>query len=142
MLFAVLAFAAVVLTYAMFQSRNSMLGFPCLIFWAVLSGYCYQQSTVTWDIYYLTFFGAIGMAIFSPFAAYGLRTKKEELKEGDEFIDEGKDDLQFIDENKKGEYVPEKEDKIDSESDGPRQRAANRSRQGKTNSKVKWGEFK
>ena len=97
MLFAVLAFAAVVLTYGMFQSRQVMLGFPCTIFWAILGGYCYQQSTATWDIYYLTFFGAFGMAIFSAFAAYGLRTKKEELADEDTFIDEGKDDIQFID---------------------------------------------
>ena len=102
MLFAVLAFAAVVLTYGMFQSRQVMLGFPCTIFWAILGGYCYQQSTATWDIYYLTFFGAFGMAIFSAFAAYGLRTKKEELADGDTFIDEGKDDVQFIDEGGSG----------------------------------------
>ena len=101
MLFAVLAFAAIMLTYGMFQSKQAMLGFPCMIFWAILGGYCYQQSTVTWDIYYLTFFGAFGMAIFSAFAAFGLRTKKEELAEGDEFIDEGKDDVQFIDEGGK-----------------------------------------
>ena len=101
MLFAVLAFAAVVLTYGMFTSKQAMLGFPCLIFWAILGGYCYQQSTATWDIYYLTFFGSFGMAIFSAFAAYGLRTKKEELTEGDEFIDEGKDDVKFIDEGGK-----------------------------------------
>ena len=108
MLLAVLAFAAVVLTYGMFSSRQSMLGFPCLIFWAILGGYCYQQSTVTWDIYYLMFFGSFGMAIFSAFAAYGLRTKKEELEEGDEFIDEGADkDIRFIDEvGKKGSDEP------------------------------------
>jgi hypothetical protein len=144
MLFAVLAFAAVVLTYAMFQSRNAMLGFPSAIMWALLGGYSYTQSTVPWgDIYFYLFIATlIGMTPFSMFAAYGLRTKKEDLKEGGEYIDEGKDDLQFIDENKKGEYVPEKEDKLDSESDGPRQRAANRSRQGKTNSKINWREFK
>ena len=102
MLFAVLAFTAVVLTYGMFQSRSSMLGFPCLIFWAILGGYCYQESTATWDIYYLLFFGSFGMAIFSAFAAFGLRTKKEELAEGDEFIDEGKEDIKFIDEGGKG----------------------------------------
>ena len=88
----------VALTWAMFHSRSSMLGFPCLIFWAIMGGYCYQQSTATWDIYYLTFFASFGMAIFCAFAAYGLRTKKEELAEGDEFIDEGKDDVKFIDE--------------------------------------------
>ena len=97
MLFAVLAFAAIVLTYAMFQSRQSMLGFPCLIFWAIMGGYCYQESTATWDMYYFTFFASFGMAIFCAFAAYGLRTKKEELAEGDPYIDEGKDDVKFID---------------------------------------------
>ena len=118
MLFAVLAFSAVVLTYAMFQSRQAMLGFPCLIFWAILSGYCYQQSTVTWDIYYLTFFGSMGMAIFSAFAAFALRTKKEELSDGDEFIDEGKDDVKFIDEGGKNST----EDNADGE-DKPRRQA-------------------
>ncbi len=127
MLFAVLAFAAVVLTYAMFQSRQAMLGFPCLIFWAILSGYCYQQSTTTWDTYYLTFFGAMGVGIFCAFAAYGLRTKKEDLAEGDEFIDEGKDDLKFIDEggNGKGEEVAD-EDKPRRTSRNIRERAAKR----------------
>lgn len=110
MLFAILAFSAVVLTYAMFQSRQAMLGFPCLIFWAIMGGYCYQESTATWDIYYLTFFGSIGMAIFCAFAAFGLRTKKEELAEGDEFIDEGKDDVKFIDEDGKDNSTESEDD--------------------------------
>ena len=134
MLFAVLAFAAVVLTYGMFQSRQVMLGFPCTIFWAILGGYCYQQSTATWDIYYLTFFGAFGMAIFSAFAAYGLRTKKEELADGDTFIDEGKDDVQFIDEggsgssrnNGNGDGVVADEDKPRRVSRNIRERAKQR----------------
>ena len=88
------------LTWAMFQNKSSLLGFPCLIFWSILGGYCYQQSAAAWDINYLMFFGSFGMAIFTAFAAYALRTKKEELAEGDEFIDEGKDDMVFIDEGK------------------------------------------
>ena len=123
MLFAVLTFAAVVLTYAMFQSRNLMLGFPCFIFWAILSGYCYEQSTVTWDLYYLTFFGAMGMAIFSAFAAYGLRTKKEELGSGEEYIDEGKDDLKFIDEGSSGSNSSKGSDNTDMDEDKPRRSA-------------------
>ncbi len=99
MLFAVLATASIGLTISMFQSRSAMLGFPCLMFWAILGGYCYQQSTVTWDIYYLIFFAAFGMAIFCAFAAYALRTKKEEAEEGDLYFDEGGDkDVKFIDE--------------------------------------------
>ena len=99
MLLAMLAFIAVALTCSLFASKNPMLGFPCLIFWAIFGGQAYLLSTATWDIYYLTFFGGLGMAIFSPFAAYGLRTKKEELAAGEEYIDEGKDDVVFIDEH-------------------------------------------
>lgn len=99
MLFAMLAFTAVVLTYAMFQSKQAMLGFPCLIFWAIMSGYCYQESTVTWDIYYLTFFGSIFVGVFCALAAFALRTRKEEAQEGDQYFDEGGDkDVKFIDE--------------------------------------------
>ena len=94
----VLMLIAVALTWAMFHSRSVMLGFPCLMFWAILSGDAYLLSSAVWDIYYFLFWGSIGMAIFSAFAAYGLRTKKEELADGDEFIDEGKDDMKFIDE--------------------------------------------
>lgn len=99
--------AAVALTWAMFQSKNPMLGFPCLIFWTLFSGYCYQESTALWDMYYFTFLAAIGMGIFSPFAAYGLRTKKEEIAAGEEYIDEGADDIKFIDEVPSRNVEPE-----------------------------------
>jgi len=99
------------LTCAMFLSKSSMLGFPCLIFWAIMGGYCYQESTATWDIYYLTFFGAFGMAIFCTFAAYALRTKKEEAEEGDLYFDEGGDkDVKFIDEGGSGENATSEDD--------------------------------
>jgi len=99
MLLAGLIVIATTLTATMFVSKSSMLGFPCLIFWAIMGGYCYQESATTWDIYYLTFFGAFGMAIFCAFAAYALRTKKEEAEEGDLYFDEGGDkDVKFIDE--------------------------------------------
>jgi len=87
MLYALLAIA-VALTFVMFLSHQMMLGFPCVIFWAIMGGYCYTQSTATWDIWYFLFFAsAIGMTIFCAFAMYGLRTKKEEATE--RFIDEG-----------------------------------------------------
>ena len=130
MLFAVLAFASVVLTCVMFLSRSSMLGFPCLIFWAILGGYCYQQSTATWDIYYLLFFGSFGMAIFSAFAAYALRTKKEEAQEGDLYFDEGGDkDVKFVDEGGKdteGELEPDNDKPNDRRSREIRDRASRR----------------
>ena len=76
-----------------------MLGFPCAILWAITGGQSYILSSATWDIYFIAAFAfLLGMTSFSAFGAYGLRTKKEELAEGDEFIDEGKDDLKFIDE--------------------------------------------
>jgi len=120
----VLIIVSVALTWAMFQSRSVMLGFPCAIFWAILGGYTYQQSTATWDIYYLVFFGSFGMAIFSMFAAYALRTKKEEAEEGDLYFDEGGDkDVKFIDEggsSKNKETEPELGD--DGEKPGRRTR--------------------
>jgi len=117
MLLAGLIVIAVALTCAMFATRQAMLGFPCLIFWAIMSGYCYQESTATWDLYYLTFFGSIFMGIFCALAAFALRTKKEESQEGDEFIDEGKDDVKFIDEGGKSD--------TGGEEDKPRRTARN-----------------
>ena len=118
MLFGTLTVIALGLTIAMFATRQMMLGFPCLIFWAILSGYSYQQSTATWDIYYFLFFGSIFMGIFCALAAFGLRTKKDELKEGDAFIDEGKDDIKFIDDGVSGTD----KDTVDENSDKPRRR--------------------
>lgn len=94
-----LGFIAVYLTSAMFHTKQMMLGFPCVIFWAILGGYCYLDSTATWDWQYFVFFGSMGMVIFSLLAMYALRTRKEEKKEGDELIDEGKEKEKFVDED-------------------------------------------
>lgn len=95
--------AATFLTIAMFATKSMLLGFPCLIFWAIFGGYCYTISTATWDMYYFLFFGAMGMAIFCVLAAYALRTRKEEAEEGDHLIDEGADkDVKYIDEEQDG----------------------------------------
>jgi len=99
-----------------------MLGFPCLIFWAIMGGYCYQESAATWDLYYMTFFASFGMAIFCAFAAYGLRTPKEDKAIGDEFIDEGKDDIKFIDEGK-SEADPQIDSYSESDGDKPSRRS-------------------
>jgi len=89
----------VILTLVMFYSRSMMLGFPSAIFWFILGGYCYQQSTATWDINYFLFFASFSMGIFSMLAMYALRTKKEEAEEGDLYFDEGADkDIRYIDE--------------------------------------------
>jgi len=93
-----LASIATGLTWSMFTSRNMMLGFPCTIFWAVLGGYAYTLSSTPWgDWQYYLFMGSMGMVIFSMYAAYGLRERPS--RKDDEFIDEGKDDSKYIDED-------------------------------------------
>ena len=95
-----------------------MLGFPCLIFWAITGGYCYQESATTWDMYYFVFFASMFMGVFCAFAAYALRTKKEEAEEGDLYFDEGgDDDVKYIDEGGKGE--------IETDEDKPRRGSRN-----------------
>ena len=102
MLLAGLIVISVALTCTMFATRQSMLGFPCAIFWAVMGGQGYLQSTATWDIYYIVFFASMGMTIFSLFAMYGLRGKDLSGPDADEepFIDEEKEpDISGIDKN-------------------------------------------
>ena len=104
MIMPVLAGAAVALTCTMFLSKSSMLGFPSAIFWALFGGYCYLESTITWDIYFLTAFASLlGMTVFCMLGAYGLREKRDtiadeemEKGEGDQYIDEEAMDEGFI----------------------------------------------
>jgi len=135
MLLASLIFIAVALTYGMFLSRQALMGFPCLIFWALVGGQSYLQSTVPWgDIYFYLFFSSFGMAVFCVLASFALRTKKEELADGDEYIDEGKDELAFIDEGKNenklepliDKYTSANEDRPSRAVRGVRERAAKR----------------
>lgn len=89
-----LAGIAVLLTCAMFMTREMMLGFPAAMFWAILGGYAYTLSTTPWgDVYYYVFIAcALGMTVFSMLAAYGLREKRDTLAEKEEeggYIDEG-----------------------------------------------------
>ena len=80
---------ALVLTFAMFSTRQSMLGFPCGIFWMLFGADAYINSAATWDIYYFLFFAStFGMTLFTIFAAYGLREQKDTGTDEDEFIDE------------------------------------------------------
>ncbi len=78
------------LTVALFVTRNLMLGFPCVIFWAILGGYTYGLSVVTWDWQYSLFFASMGMVMFSAIAMYALRNKDLSGPDADkgEFIDE------------------------------------------------------
>ena len=123
MILGVVGFIAVALTCTMFATKQMMLGFACVIFWAILGGYAYTISVYTWDPYYFIFFASFGMAIFCALAMYALRTKKEEEEEGDEFIDEGKDDIRYIDE---GKEETEGEPKVSKQTKAVRGRADNR----------------
>lgn len=100
----ILGAIATALTFAMFHTRQMMLGFPCVIFWAILGGYCYGNTVYDWDIYYFLFFAsAFGMTIFCALSAFALRERKDTETDKDEYIDEGEDDLKYIDEEKSEE---------------------------------------
>lgn len=94
----VLAIIPTALTWAMFHSRSSMLGFPTAIFWMVLGGYAYQNFTTPWVDwqYYVMLASLLGMVPFTIYASFGLREKRdsiadEEMEEGEgEYIDEEK----------------------------------------------------
>lgn len=138
MLLSILAIIAVALTCAMFATRNLLLGFPSAIFWAVLGGHCYQESTIDWDIYYLVFFASMGMAIFCMYAMYALR--EQDLSEPDadkgKYFDEVEEpDLRGNIDKPEGAYVDEgkvfldedgKPTKPSSRVQGLRERAAKR----------------
>jgi hypothetical protein len=127
----------------MIATKSMMLGFPSAIFWAILGGYCYQESLATWDIYYFVFFAGMGMTVFCMFAMYGLRTKKEESAAGDELIDESSKDEPYIDEVKEKKLVANIDN---SDNPSPRVQAvrdrANRRRTTGVVKKSNWGEFK
>jgi hypothetical protein len=149
------------LTIAMFITRNMMLGFPSGIFWGILGGYSYLQSTETWDWQYLLFFASMGMVIFSLYAAFALR--KKDLAGPD--ADKGK----FIDENGKRSVIRPKPENVhimvkrdwgdidrldmyaitDRDTETPDEtltakpiREKVRERAKKRKAKIAWGEFK
>jgi hypothetical protein len=152
MLFIFIIIAALVLTAVMFIAKNAMLGFPCLIFWALAGAHCYTQSAATWDMYYITFFASFGMAIFTAYAAFALRKRDLEPNNKD-WLDSGK----FLDEDgKKGSgesnFMSESKEQsgyIDDPSKPSRRtqelhdRAANRRTGGDAGGKKRrWGEFR
>jgi len=132
MILGVIGFIAVALTCTMFATRQMMLGFACVIFWAILGGYAYTISDYTWDPYYFIFFAsAFGMTIFCALAMYALQTPKEEKEEGDEYIDEGKDETRYIDEGKPTESDNPERSEVSERTRKLRERASNR-RSGKS----------
>lgn len=147
-----------ILTIAMFITRNMMLGFPSAIFWGILGGYAYTQSSSAWDWQYILFFASMGMVIFSMFAAFALR--KRDLAGPD--ADKGKflDETRVIKPKAKNVHLEEKKhwgdiDRLDmyAMDDEPKSLPAKnqtakraedriRKRAEKRKAKVAWGEFK
>lgn len=130
MLLAVLAMIAVLLTIAMFVTRNLLLGFPSAIFWAIFGGHCYQESGAEWDIYYLIFFASMGMAIFSMYAAYTLREQdlaEPDADKGKYFDEKAEPKLAGIKEEPQGTYLDEtKKPKLSDRLKALRERAKRR----------------
>ncbi|KKM65834.1 hypothetical protein LCGC14_1487290 [marine sediment metagenome] len=144
-----LGFMAVVLTVAMFATRQSMLGFPSAIFWAITGAQAYTLSTVPWgDIYYyIAFASLLGMTSFTALGAFGLREKRDTL--ADEGMDDDskvKDDS-FIDEHEKEadtDYWSGKDGETppSERSAAVRERAARRRSGTSRRKKTSFGEFK
>lgn len=108
MLFFGLLFIAVALTVVMFATRQAMLGFACVIFWAILGAEAYTLSTVPWgDTYYYMFFASLfGMTTFCALAAFGMRERRDtiadkELEKGEgDYIDESGGEPNLLGEEK------------------------------------------
>ncbi len=128
-----LMFIAVVLTAAMFISRQSMLGFACAIFWVITGALALQLSEAEWDIlYYIFFASAFGMTAFTSLAAFGLREKRDTQAEGEMDEESTDPDAVYIDEEPKKETdifstEPEKKEGK-TKSEEIRERAAQRRR--------------
>lgn len=143
-LLGVFALIAIVLTVAMFLTRERMLGFPCAIFWALLGGYGFTQSTATWDIYYFLGFSSIaGGAVFCVLAQFALREKRDAI--GDTEMEHG--DGEFIGEKSTEPAEPEKEASTveeagETETGYTPGSFAERRRRTTRKKKINWGVFK
>ncbi len=99
MLLGTLAVIAVLLTITMFATKNSMLGFPSAMFWAILGAHCFTLSTIPWGdtYYYMGFASLLGMVTFCSLGAYGLRERRDTIADA-EMEEEGEEEEHFIDE--------------------------------------------
>jgi hypothetical protein len=139
---------AVFLTSAMFLSKQSMLGFPAAIFWALLGGQAYIMHVTTWDIYFLLAFASLlGMVTFTIYAAYGLREKPDYYDQEADVPDNGRQSVQTDTED--GEPAEDKtsdgfygETEPNKRTVALRARATDR-RTGKPQKrKMPWGQFR
>ena len=76
--------AAVVLVIASYGLRIMQLALLGAVMWATLGGYCFSQSTTTWDIFYVLGFVGFIAAIGEGYQAWGFMTKKEETEDDKE----------------------------------------------------------
>jgi len=140
-----LALIAASLTVALFITKNALLGFPCVIFWAVLGGYAYVESAGAWADwqFFLAMGSLMGMVPFSSLVAFALRKKDLSGPDADKgrYIDERSTETGFENSN-----TENREDNIDDPSKPSRRtmelrkRAAERRTGSRPN--VRWGEFK
>ena len=88
-MFYILGAGAIIFTVASYGFKVMQLALFAAIIWATLGGYCFSQSTATWDIYYvLGFVGFIAM-IGEGYQAWGMMSKKEEIEDDNELGFEG-----------------------------------------------------
>ena len=122
--FLVLGLIPLGLTATMFVTKERMLGFPCVILWAIFGGYAYTLSAIPWgDIYYYLAIGSLlGMVIFTALSAFALREKRDTL--ADESMEKGEG--KYIDEGKKEDNPWGEEGKSSKRTEGIRERAKNR----------------
>ena len=153
---------AVLLTIALFLSKEPMLGFACVIFWIIAGAQAYTMRLSTWDVPYAIFFGSFGMVLLCGIGSfqYYKGSKKGRRNEDTDFIDE-EDRSQYIGENKNEADRAERTANSDamSESDMPSDRdidrpsrpsvrtqdLRDRARKRKTGlfrKKTNWGEWK
>lgn len=86
--FGTLLLASIGLTGFMFYSKNSMLGFPCLILWSLTGGICYLFSSSETMTTYETILKLMGFAflflgIFAAYAAFAIRKRELSPKKRD-----------------------------------------------------------
>ncbi len=138
---------AVLLTCAMFLSKQSMLGFPAAIFWALLGGQAYSMHVTAWDIYFLLAFASLlGMTTFTIYAAYGLREKPDYYDQEADVPDNGGPYKQTDTET--GESEDKTSDGFFGESEpnkrttALRERAEDRRTGKRRKPRINWGAFK
>ena len=80
----ILGAGAMVLTIASYGLKIKQLALIAAIMWGAWGGYCFSQSTATWDIYYVIGFVGMFAMVGEGYQAWGFMTKKEETEDDNE----------------------------------------------------------